>query len=99
MDASLYRLERRQKIDWTATDVALLVAGSWKSRQAGMTLVGRCHAMTKTFPRDERFGLAKELRRAPASIPRNVAEGRCRYNTNVFANYTNTALGGTRSSR
>jgi len=30
---------------------------------------------TKTFPRDEEYGLKAQLRRAVVSIPSNIAEG------------------------
>ncbi|HLL77511.1 MAG TPA: four helix bundle protein [Pyrinomonadaceae bacterium] len=35
----------------------------------------RVYGVTKSFPRDEAFGLTSQLRRACASIPANIAEG------------------------
>jgi four helix bundle protein len=35
----------------------------------------RVYCVTKSFPRDEAFGLTSQLRRACASIPANIAEG------------------------
>jgi len=36
------------------------------------------YASSKTFPRDEMFGLTSQMRRASASIGMNIAEGCCR---------------------
>ncbi|MEN6452447.1 MAG: four helix bundle protein [Thermoguttaceae bacterium] len=33
------------------------------------------YATTRTFPRDERYGMTSQIRRASASIPANIAEG------------------------
>ena len=61
--------------------------------QVSMTLVERCYDTTRPFPRDERFGLTAQMRRAAVSIPSNVAEGACRRKTNVYLNHVSIALG------
>jgi len=61
--------------------------------QVGMALVERCYGATKTFPREEQFGLVSQIRRAAVSIPSNVAEGACRRSDAVFGNHICIALG------
>ncbi len=42
--------------------------------QVGMEVVEHTYRITGLFPRDERFGLCSQMRRASVSIPSNVAE-------------------------
>jgi four helix bundle protein len=43
--------------------------------QEGMTLAEKCYFVTRTFPREELYGMVSQIRRASASIPANVSEG------------------------
>ncbi len=40
-----------------------------------MQLVKAVYDITATFPADEKYGLAQQLRRAAVSVPSNIAEG------------------------
>ncbi|MEW6544654.1 MAG: four helix bundle protein [Nitrospirota bacterium] len=48
---------------------------------------------TDHFPRDERFGLTDQMRRAAVSIPSNIAEGAARKSKKEFAQFIHTARG------
>ncbi len=45
---------------------------AWKRARE---LVLSVYSLTQTFPKEEMFGLAAQLRRAAVSIPRHIAEG------------------------
>ena len=45
---------------------------------AAMKLAVRIYQLTKTFPREELYGLTSQLRRAAVSVASNIAEGKGR---------------------
>ncbi|HEY0945815.1 MAG TPA: four helix bundle protein [Opitutaceae bacterium] len=62
----------------------------WKS---GHELVPEIYGQTKTFPKDELFGLTSQLRRAAASIPANISERCGRDGDAELKRFVNIALG------
>jgi four helix bundle protein len=56
------------------------------------------YEITKSFPKEEIYGLTSQMRRAASSIPANIAEG-CGKNSKLdFANFLNIALGSSNES-
>ena len=60
-----------------------------------MELTEAVYSLTKTFPKDEIYGLTSQLRRASVSIASNIAEGRARATDRDFGHFLNIALGST----
>jgi len=51
------------------------------------------YKMTESFPRDERFGLISQIRRAAVSIAANIAEGAGRHTSKEFKYFLSNAQG------
>ena len=51
---------------------------SLKAWQKAIELIERVYAETRTFPKEELFGLTSQMRRAAVSVPANIAEGAAR---------------------
>ena len=62
----------------------------WEKAHA-LTL--KLYTLTRTFPRDEQYGLTAQIRRAAASIGANIAEGSGRRTRRDFARFLQVALG------
>jgi four helix bundle protein len=60
--------------------------------QRSMTLVEEIYRVTRRFPRAEQFGLTSQIRKASASIPSNIGEGKCRKRQRAFL-HLDIALG------
>ncbi len=61
--------------------------------QKGMELVVLIYELTKTFPREETYGLISQLRRAAISVPSNIAEGAADRTPQQFANFLSVSIG------
>ncbi len=61
--------------------------------QKAMDFVMDVYRTTKTFPRDETYALAGQLRRAAVAIPTNIAEGQARFSPNEFHFFLRRARG------
>ena len=62
----------------------------WKD---GIDLSVKTNHITRTFPIDERFSLADQLRRCVSSIPSNIAEGCGRSTDKELSRYIDIAIG------
>jgi len=61
--------------------------------QKGIGLSVLVYHLSKTFPREEIYGLTSQMRRAAVSIPSNIAEGAGRLNTQEYKQYLGVARG------
>jgi four helix bundle protein len=58
-----------------------------------MELAAAVYRLSKTFPREELYGLTSQLRRAVISIPSNIAEGTGRNTVGDFKQFLAVARG------
>ena len=58
-----------------------------------MDLAEASYRLTATFPKDEKFGLTSQIRRACSSIPANIAEGYGRDSKGSYAQFLKVAQG------
>ena len=63
---------------------------AWKS---AMALVSSIYQITRSFPKEELYGLTSQMRRAAVSIPSNLAEGAARTGQKEFAQFLSIAKG------
>jgi four helix bundle protein len=64
--------------------------------QNAIDLVELIYAETKSFPREEIYGLTNQLRKAAVSIPSNIAEGQGRRTTADFVRHLSISYGSLR---
>ncbi len=61
--------------------------------QKGMHLVEAVYRLSALFPREERFGLTAQMRRAAVGIASNIAEGHSRPSRNEYVRFLHMGAG------
>ena len=61
--------------------------------QKSMALFTEIYRLSKSFPKDETYGLTSQMRRCAVSIPSNMAEGYGRNSTNDYIRFLRVAVG------
>jgi len=61
--------------------------------QKSFKLVLEVYALTRSFPKEETYGLISQMRRAAVSIPSNIAEGRLRGYRKEYCQFLLNAFG------
>ncbi len=56
-------------------------------------LATEVYVLTKTFPKDELYGMTSQMRRSSSSIAGNIAEGAARQTVREFKQFLHYALG------
>lgn len=62
----------------------------WKK---SVDFVVMIYKMTENFPKEEKFGLTSQIRRAAVSIPANIAEGAARKSEKEFLQFLSISQG------
>jgi four helix bundle protein len=58
-----------------------------------MDFVVEVYRSTEAFPKEEKFGLTSQIRRAAVSVPADIAEGAARQSTKEFIHFLSNAQG------
>src|SRR4030042_618477 len=61
--------------------------------QKSMVLVTEVYKTTRSFPKDELYGLASQMRRSATSIPSNIAEGYGRNSNSDYVRFLRITMG------
>ncbi|MCP4717683.1 MAG: four helix bundle protein [Deltaproteobacteria bacterium] len=63
---------------------------AWKQ---AISVVETIYALTKTFPKEELYGLTQQIRRAAVSVASNISEGAARQTQKEYLNFLSYSLG------
>jgi four helix bundle protein len=61
--------------------------------QAAMDLASAVYALSRRFPKEERFALTSQLQRSVVSVASNIAEGHARGSTRDYLRFVGIARG------
>ncbi|MBI2848847.1 MAG: four helix bundle protein [Chloroflexi bacterium] len=61
--------------------------------QKSVDLAEKIYQQTRSFPKEEIYGLVSQMRRAVISIPSNIAEGQSRNSTGEFRQFLGISRG------
>jgi four helix bundle protein len=64
--------------------------GVWRK---AIALAVSCYQLTSNFPREERYGMTAQIRRASTSVAANIAEGHGREHTRAFIQFLRISQG------
>src|SRR5262245_49943768 len=78
---------------WGSPAVAVNSFRDLRVWQGGVALVQAVYQATRSFPREEIFGLTSQIRRAAVSVPSNIAEGHARESTREYLQHVSVAQG------
>jgi four helix bundle protein len=59
----------------------------------GIELTKQIYQLTRSFPKQEVYGLCSQMQRAAVSVPANIAEGHARLSTKEFLHHLSIARG------
>lgn len=61
--------------------------------QKSIKMVTKVYSITKSFPKEELYGLVSQIRRCSVSIPSNIVEGYSRRSTNDYLRFLQITIG------
>ncbi len=61
--------------------------------QAAIDLARDIYELTKSFPKEEQYGIIAQMRRSAVSVASNIAEGAARQGTKEFVQFLYVAVG------